>query len=85
MPLSNTPTTISVSCEMQRGLVTRTADPHDGRWVRVTLTESARGLVPAITAAIGDRITPAHGAVDKAPGPANPYSARALTGRRQRC
>src|SRR5271156_1321247 len=41
----------------QRGLVTRTADPHDGRSVRVTLTESARRLVPQITAAIGDRLT----------------------------
>ena len=42
----------------QRGLVARTADPHDGRSVRVTLTESARSLVPEITAAVGDRITP---------------------------
>jgi DNA-binding MarR family transcriptional regulator len=42
----------------QRGLVTRIADPHDGRSVRVSLTESARGLVPAMTAGIGDRITP---------------------------
>src|ERR1700684_3299821 len=40
----------------QRGLVTRTADPHDGRSVRVTLTESARGLGPAVTAAIGDPV-----------------------------
>src|SRR6201992_2125998 len=45
----------------QRGLVTRTADPHDGRSVRVTLTESARRLVPQITAAIGDRIGPLTG------------------------
>jgi MarR family transcriptional regulator, lower aerobic nicotinate degradation pathway regulator len=45
----------------QRGLVVKTADPHDGRSVRVTLTESARGLVPAMTAAIGDRITPLTG------------------------
>src|ERR1700684_2762365 len=45
----------------QRGLVTRTADPHDGRSVRVTLTESARSLVPAMTAGIGDRITPLTG------------------------
>jgi len=45
----------------QRGLVTRTADPHDGRSVRVTLTESARRLVPHVTAAIGDRITPLTG------------------------
>jgi MarR family transcriptional regulator, lower aerobic nicotinate degradation pathway regulator len=43
---------------VQRGLVARTADPHDRRSVRVTLTESARGLVPEITAAIGDRIKP---------------------------
>ena len=42
----------------QRGLVTKTADPHDGRSVRVTLTESARGLVPEVTAAIGDRVKP---------------------------
>jgi MarR family transcriptional regulator, lower aerobic nicotinate degradation pathway regulator len=42
----------------QRGLVTKTADPHDGRSVRVTLTEAARGLVPEITANIGDRIKP---------------------------
>ena len=41
-----------------RGLVVKTADPHDGRSVRVTLTESARHLVPEITAAIGDRIQP---------------------------
>jgi DNA-binding MarR family transcriptional regulator len=42
----------------QRGLVTKTADLHDGRSVRVTLTESARGLVPEVTAAIGDRMKP---------------------------
>jgi MarR family transcriptional regulator, lower aerobic nicotinate degradation pathway regulator len=42
----------------QRGLVTRIADPYDGRSVRVTLTESARRLVPKVTAAIGDRISP---------------------------
>ena len=41
-----------------RGLVARTADPHDGRAVRVTLTDSARELVPQITGAIGDRIKP---------------------------
>jgi MarR family transcriptional regulator, lower aerobic nicotinate degradation pathway regulator len=40
----------------QRGLVTKTADPHDGRSVRVTLTESARDLVPEVTATVGDRI-----------------------------
>lgn len=45
----------------QRGLVTKTADPRDGRSVRVTLTDSARSLVPQITAAIGDRITPLTG------------------------
>src|ERR1700734_3981336 len=45
----------------QRGLVTRTADPHDGRSVRVSLTEFARRLVPHVTAAIGDRITPLTG------------------------
>jgi DNA-binding MarR family transcriptional regulator len=42
----------------QRGLVTKSADPHDGRSVRVTLTESARRLAAVITAAVGDRITP---------------------------
>ena len=31
----------------QRGLVTRTADPHDGRSVRVTLTESCSASGPA--------------------------------------
>jgi DNA-binding MarR family transcriptional regulator len=41
----------------QRGLVVKTADPHDGRSVRVSLTESARRLTPEITAAIGARIT----------------------------
>jgi DNA-binding MarR family transcriptional regulator len=45
----------------QRGLVVKTADPHDGRSVRVTLTESARRLVQHVTAAIGDRITPLTG------------------------
>ena len=38
-----------------------TADPHDGRSVRVTLTESAHHLVPRITAAIGDCMTPLTG------------------------
>jgi MarR family transcriptional regulator, lower aerobic nicotinate degradation pathway regulator len=42
----------------QRGLVARTADPHDGRSVRVTLTDSARELVPQVTGAIGQRIEP---------------------------
>jgi MarR family transcriptional regulator, lower aerobic nicotinate degradation pathway regulator len=42
----------------QRGLVVRAADPHDGRSVRVSLTEQARALVPKVTAAIGDRIEP---------------------------
>jgi MarR family transcriptional regulator, lower aerobic nicotinate degradation pathway regulator len=46
---------------VQRGLVTKTADPHDGRSVRVGLTESTRRLVPEILAAIGDRITPMTG------------------------
>jgi DNA-binding MarR family transcriptional regulator len=41
-----------------RGLVMKTADPHDGRSVRVTLTESARDLVPKITTTIGNRIQP---------------------------
>jgi DNA-binding MarR family transcriptional regulator len=44
-----------------RGLVTKTADPDDGRSVRVTLTESARDLVPEITATIGNRIQPLTG------------------------
>src|SRR3984957_3824725 len=68
----------------QRGLVVRTADPHDGRSVRVSLTEEARGLVPEITAAIGDRIKPLIGQLStgeqqrltalltKALGPPNP-------------
>ena len=42
----------------QRGLVVRTADPHDGRSVRVSLSKQARGLVPEVTAAVGDRIKP---------------------------
>jgi MarR family transcriptional regulator, lower aerobic nicotinate degradation pathway regulator len=42
----------------QRGLVVKTADTVDGRSVRVSLTEQARGLVPEVTAAIGDRIKP---------------------------
>jgi len=45
----------------QRGLVTRTADPHDGRSVRVGLTDSARRLVPDVLAAIGQRIAPLTG------------------------
>lgn len=45
----------------QRGLVAKTADPHDGRSVRVTLTEPGRSLVPEITAAIGSRIGPLTG------------------------
>lgn len=43
---------------VQRGLVRRTADPEDGRAVRVALTESARRLVPEVTAAVGARIGP---------------------------
>ena len=68
----------------QRGLVVKTADRHDGRSVRVTLTESARRLVPHVTAAVGDRMTPLTGRLStgeqqrltalltKALGPANP-------------
>jgi DNA-binding MarR family transcriptional regulator len=41
-----------------RGLVSRTADPLDGRSVRVSLTEAARQLVPEITGEVGDRIEP---------------------------
>ncbi|HYY00465.1 MAG TPA: MarR family transcriptional regulator [Mycobacterium sp.] len=50
----------------QRGLVTKTADPHDGRSVRVTLTESARRMAPVITAAVGDRITSLTGQLNAA-------------------
>jgi DNA-binding MarR family transcriptional regulator len=46
---------------VQRGLVIKTADPHDGRSVRVGLTDSARRLGPEILAAVGDRITPIAG------------------------
>ena len=42
----------------ERGLVVRAADPRDGRSVRVRLTKQARGLVPGVTAAVGDRIKP---------------------------
>jgi MarR family transcriptional regulator, lower aerobic nicotinate degradation pathway regulator len=42
----------------QRGLIVRTADPRDGRSVRVSLTRQARELVPEVTAAVGDRIKP---------------------------
>jgi DNA-binding MarR family transcriptional regulator len=44
-----------------RGLVRRIADPHDGRSVRVMLTESARELVPEITGTIGERMLPLTG------------------------
>jgi DNA-binding MarR family transcriptional regulator len=50
----------------QRGLVVRTADPHDGRSVRVSLTKQARGLVPEVTAAIADRIKPLTGQLSAA-------------------
>jgi DNA-binding MarR family transcriptional regulator len=50
----------------QRGLVSKTADPRDGRSVRVTLTEPARTLVPEVTAAIGDRIKPLTGKLSTA-------------------
>jgi MarR family transcriptional regulator, lower aerobic nicotinate degradation pathway regulator len=42
----------------QRGLVVKAGDRLDGRSVRVSLTEQARGLVPEVTAAVGDRIKP---------------------------
>jgi DNA-binding MarR family transcriptional regulator len=45
----------------QRGLVVRSADPRDGRSVRLSLTKQARGLVPEVTAAIADRIKPLTG------------------------
>jgi hypothetical protein len=54
----------------QRGLVTRTADPHDGRSVRVALTESGSAFGPARYR--GHRLL-------------SHQPARALTGRRQRC
>jgi MarR family transcriptional regulator, lower aerobic nicotinate degradation pathway regulator len=50
----------------QRGLVVRTADPHDGRSVRVSLTKQARGLVPEVTAAIADRTKPLTGRLSAA-------------------
>jgi MarR family transcriptional regulator, lower aerobic nicotinate degradation pathway regulator len=50
----------------QRGLVVRTADPHDGRSVRVRLTKQARRLVPEVTAAVGDRIKPLTGQLSAA-------------------
>jgi MarR family transcriptional regulator, lower aerobic nicotinate degradation pathway regulator len=50
----------------ERGLVVRTADPADGRSVRVSLTKHARALVPAVTAAIGDRIKPLTGQLSTA-------------------
>src|SRR6202046_3208907 len=45
----------------QRGLGRETAAPNDGRSWRVTLTEPTRGLVPEITATIGNRIKPLTG------------------------
>lgn len=45
----------------QRGLVTKTSDPADGRSVRVTLTAQARALEPQITWAIDERIAPLTG------------------------
>jgi DNA-binding MarR family transcriptional regulator len=45
----------------QRGLVVRTADPRDGRSVRVSLSQRSRRLVPEVTAAIADRIKPLTG------------------------
>ena len=50
----------------QRGLVVRTADPRDGRSVRVGLTRQGRALVPEVTAAIGDRIKPLTGQLSAA-------------------
>jgi MarR family transcriptional regulator, lower aerobic nicotinate degradation pathway regulator len=45
----------------QRGLVSKTSDPIDGRSVRVGLTAQARRLVPQITAAVSERIAPLTG------------------------
>jgi DNA-binding MarR family transcriptional regulator len=45
----------------QRGLVTKTSDPLDGRSVRVSPTTQARHLEHRITAAIGERIAPLTG------------------------
>ena len=42
----------------QRGLVAKTADPVDGRSVRVRLTAQACRLERRVTAAIGERIAP---------------------------
>jgi MarR family transcriptional regulator, lower aerobic nicotinate degradation pathway regulator len=50
----------------QRGLVVRTADPRDGRSVRVGLAKQGRALVPEVTAAIGDRIKPLTGLLSAA-------------------
>jgi MarR family transcriptional regulator, lower aerobic nicotinate degradation pathway regulator len=50
----------------QRGLVVRTADPRDGRSVRVGLARQGRALVPEVTAAIGDRIKPLTGLLSAA-------------------
>jgi MarR family transcriptional regulator, lower aerobic nicotinate degradation pathway regulator len=49
-----------------RGLVVRTADPRDGRSVRVGLARQGRALVPEVTAAIGDRIKPLTGLLSAA-------------------
>jgi MarR family transcriptional regulator, lower aerobic nicotinate degradation pathway regulator len=46
---------------VQRRLVVRTADPRDGRSVRVSLSQRSRRLVPEVTAAIADRIKPLTG------------------------
>lgn len=45
----------------QRGLVAKTADPLDGRSVRVSLTGQAHRLVPEVTTAIGERMAPLAG------------------------
>ena len=64
----------------QRGLVVKTAAPRDGRSVRVTMTDSARRLV-ALSTGEQQRLT---ALLTKALD-SEPLTARALTGRRQRC
>ncbi len=43
---------------VQRGLVAKSADPSDGRSVRVRLTAQARPLERQIAAAVSERVTP---------------------------
>ena len=43
---------------VQRGLVAKSADPSDGRSVRVRLTAQARPLERQIAASVSERVTP---------------------------